>query len=80
MLNRAERDVLIMRFFADLSVNQTATCLQIPVGTVKTRTRHALSRIRELGFDGYDETEQGGQDAGHPDHVSVSEHRTGRAY
>ncbi len=46
----AERAVVVLRFFADLSVEDTAVALGIPVGTVKTRTRRACEALRASGF------------------------------
>jgi RNA polymerase sigma-70 factor (sigma-E family) len=46
-----ERAVIVLRFFADLSVADTATALGIPVGTVKTRTRRAVDQLRSSGID-----------------------------
>lgn len=45
-----ERAVLILRFYADLSVTQTAEILDWPEGTVKSRTRRALTSLRESGL------------------------------
>jgi RNA polymerase sigma factor (sigma-70 family) len=45
-----ERTVLVLRFYADLSVAETAGLLGVPEGTVKSRTRRALSRLREQGL------------------------------
>lgn len=50
-LPEAERAVIVLRFFADLSVADTATVLGIPTGTVKTRTRRAIEQLRAAGID-----------------------------
>lgn len=42
------RAVIVARFFLDRSVEETARVLQIPNGTVKTRTHRALKRLRKL--------------------------------
>ena len=44
------RQVVILRFFADRTLAETAECLKLPVGTVSTRQRKALQLLRlELG-------------------------------
>ena len=49
-LREALRQVVILRFFADRTLSETAECLQLPVGTVSTRQRKALRLLRlELG-------------------------------
>lgn len=40
------RAVIVARFFLDWSVEETSEVLQIPPGTVKTRTHRALKRLR----------------------------------
>ncbi|HEU5150735.1 MAG TPA: sigma-70 family RNA polymerase sigma factor [Iamia sp.] len=50
-----ERAVVVLRFHADLSVAETAIALGLPEGTVKTRTRRALARLRDAGLDATDE-------------------------
>lgn len=47
-LPRAQREVLVLRFFLDLSVFQTAAALRCSEGTVKSHTARALARMREL--------------------------------
>lgn len=42
------RAVLILRFFEDLSVEQTADALDCAVGTVKAHTHHGLADLRAL--------------------------------
>lgn len=44
-----ERACVVLRFHADLSVADTAGALGVAEGTVKTRTRRALARLREAG-------------------------------
>jgi RNA polymerase sigma-70 factor (sigma-E family) len=43
-----QRQVLVLRYFEDLSVEQTAQLLGCTTGTVKSYTSRALSRLREL--------------------------------
>lgn len=45
-----ERSVIVLRFYADLSVTQVAGVLGIPEGTVKTRTRTGLAALRAAGL------------------------------
>jgi RNA polymerase sigma-70 factor, ECF subfamily len=45
-LSPAHREVLRMVYFADRTAAQTADVLGLPVGTVKSRTYHALRRMR----------------------------------
>lgn len=46
-----QREVLVLRFFLDLSVSQTAVLLEIPEGTVKSATSRGLSQLRALLTD-----------------------------
>ena len=44
------REIVILRFFADMTLRETAAALDIPPGTAATRQRRALSLLRlELG-------------------------------
>jgi RNA polymerase sigma-70 factor (sigma-E family) len=43
-----QRQVVVLRFFADLTVEQTAEELGCSTGTVKSYTSRALTRLREL--------------------------------
>lgn len=45
-LSEELRLIISLRFFADLTVAETAAVLEIPEGTVKTRQRRALSLLR----------------------------------
>lgn len=41
-----QREVVILRFFADLSVDETAAAIGVSPGTVKTHTSRALEHLR----------------------------------
>jgi len=47
-LTPKQRAVLVLRYFEDLPESETAALLGCSVGTVKSQTRHALSRLRAL--------------------------------
>jgi RNA polymerase sigma-70 factor (sigma-E family) len=42
-----QRAVLVLRFYADMSVEDTAAALGCPPATVRTRTHRALARLRK---------------------------------
>jgi RNA polymerase sigma-70 factor (ECF subfamily) len=42
-----QRLVISLRYFAELSEEETAAALDLPRGTVKSRTARALERLRE---------------------------------
>jgi RNA polymerase sigma-70 factor (sigma-E family) len=46
-----QREVVVLRFFADLSVSETATAIGASQGTVKTHTHRALAALREVLTD-----------------------------
>jgi RNA polymerase sigma-70 factor (sigma-E family) len=46
-LPKRQRSVLVLRFYADLSVKEVAETMDMPEGTVKTLTRRALTRLRD---------------------------------
>ena len=46
-LREEDREVIACRFFLELSEEETAQALGVPVGTVKSRTSRALGRLRE---------------------------------
>lgn len=43
-----QREVVVLRFFADLSVRETAAAVGVSQGSVKTHTSRALARLREV--------------------------------
>ncbi|MBO0813893.1 MAG: sigma-70 family RNA polymerase sigma factor [Actinobacteria bacterium] len=47
-----ERQVVVCRYFLDLSVAETAQVLAWPLGSVKSRTARALNRLRGLFVPG----------------------------
>ena len=48
-LTAKQRAVVVLRYFEDLTEQQTADVLGVRVGTVKSQTSVALSRLRNLG-------------------------------
>lgn len=46
MLDTRDREVLVCRFLLDLSEAETAEVLDLPKGTVKSRTSRALAKLR----------------------------------
>src|SRR4051812_48602111 len=46
-LREEDRDVIACRYFLELSEEETAVALDVPQGTVKSRTHRALERLRE---------------------------------
>ena len=64
-LTPRQRQVLVLRFYEDLTEVQTAHVMRCSVSTVKSQTRHALQRLRELApelaetFDRAPTTENG---------------------
>jgi RNA polymerase sigma-70 factor (ECF subfamily) len=54
-LAAADRDVLLMVAWADLSYREVAAALHIPVGTVRSRLHRARAKVR-TALGGYDPT------------------------
>jgi RNA polymerase sigma-70 factor (sigma-E family) len=50
-----KRVILVLRFYCDLSVEETADLLGIAEGTVKSQTAKGLETLRELATTEYDE-------------------------
>lgn len=56
-----QRAVLVLRYFDDLSIEETAAALGCGAGTVKSQTHHALRRLRErLAASGIHTEEESG--------------------
>jgi RNA polymerase sigma-70 factor (sigma-E family) len=53
-----QRTALVLRYFADLSVAETAEAMRCPQGTVKTLTRDAILALRTMGLITDTEVEQ----------------------
>jgi RNA polymerase sigma-70 factor (sigma-E family) len=47
-LPRGQRAVIVLRYFEDLTTEQTAAAIGCSVGTVKSQTARALPRLRQL--------------------------------
>jgi RNA polymerase sigma factor (sigma-70 family) len=47
-LAKGQRVVVVLRFFYDLSIEQTAECLNCTAGTVKSQTARGLAALRGL--------------------------------
>ncbi len=45
-LSAAHREVLLMRFVDDMTLEEIGAALEIPVGTVKSRLHHAIAGLR----------------------------------
>ena len=50
-LTLRQRQVLVLRYYEDLSEVDTAAVMRCSVNTVKSQTRHALGRLRTLAPD-----------------------------
>ncbi|HEY4329949.1 MAG TPA: sigma-70 family RNA polymerase sigma factor [Phycisphaerae bacterium] len=46
-LSPQHREVLLMRFVDEMSLEEIAAALKIPIGTAKSRLHHALGAVRE---------------------------------
>ena len=46
VLPESQREVLLMRFVDDMSLQEIAAALNVPVGTVKSRLYHGLQTLR----------------------------------
>jgi RNA polymerase sigma-70 factor (sigma-E family) len=43
-----DRAIVILRYFEDYSVEQTADVLDVPISVVKSQTKRSLAKLREL--------------------------------
>jgi RNA polymerase sigma-70 factor (sigma-E family) len=50
-LTPKQRTVLVLRFYEDLTEQQTAVVMGVRLGTVKSQTRYALARLRVVAPD-----------------------------
>ncbi len=48
VLSAAEREVIAHCYFADLSMDETAKLLDMPLGTVKTHSQRGLKKLRDV--------------------------------
>lgn len=62
-LPERKRRALILRYFADLSVEETAQVMDAPANTVKSLTRRAIADLRSV----LDVADMEGEDDEHPD-------------
>ena len=46
-LSKPNRDVVVLRYFAGLSEQETAEALDIPAGTVKSRLSRSLAQLAD---------------------------------
>lgn len=51
LLSPEQREVLFLGYFEGLSSSEMAEALELPLGTVKSRVRQALTRLREILSD-----------------------------
>ena len=42
------REVIVLRFYEDLQVDEIADVLKVPAGTIKSRIHRGLARLREV--------------------------------
>lgn len=66
-LARRQREVVVLRFFLDLSVEQTAATLGTSQGTVKSYTARALARMRALLAESADASQPVSSEVQHGD-------------
>lgn len=50
-LGERERQALVLRYYADLSVADVAAAMRCPEGTVKTLTSRAVGALRKMGWE-----------------------------
>lgn len=47
-LNRADQEIIYLRYFLELSVAETAEAIEVAPGTIKSRLHRALNRLRAV--------------------------------
>lgn len=47
-MNRADQEIVYLRYFLDMSEAETARVVDLPLGTVKSRTHRALKKLRGI--------------------------------
>jgi RNA polymerase sigma-70 factor (ECF subfamily) len=47
-LGQSDQQIVYLRYFLDMSVDETAQSLGVPPGTVKSRLHRALGRLRSV--------------------------------
>jgi len=57
-LTPKQRTVLVLRYYEDLTEQQAASAMGVRLGTVKSQTRHALMRLRQLAPELVDRMER----------------------
>jgi RNA polymerase sigma-70 factor (sigma-E family) len=67
-LPQRQREVIVLRFYADLSVTETATAIGASPGTVMSYTSRALARLRELLGERFENSDEPIKAEVHHDH------------
>jgi RNA polymerase sigma-70 factor, ECF subfamily len=42
------KEVVVLRYYQDLTLEEIAHLVKVPIGTVKSRHHHALKRLRQM--------------------------------
>lgn len=58
-LPRRQRAAIVLRYWRDLSVDDTALAMNCAPGTVRALTYQGINRLRELGLTDHTETREG---------------------
>jgi RNA polymerase sigma-70 factor (ECF subfamily) len=59
-LPKRQRTALVLRYYADLPVDEVAALMQCAPGTVKSLTHHAIGALRQAGLVDRDDEVHGG--------------------
>lgn len=57
-LSEPQRRALVLRYYADLPVNEVALLMECPENTVKTHTRRAIKTLRTVWLEDFDEPKE----------------------